>query len=84
MSVHKDLAQHAANQNKIYNQFQALDQERERYIEEAVSLCQKGLPFTTDKINAVTDKMNRLPELRITEKRKFVTAEMIQEYVKTV
>jgi hypothetical protein len=82
MSVHKDLAQHAAKQNEVYNQFLALDQEREFSIEEAIALCQQGSPFTTDKINTVTDRINRLPELRIIPKRKKVTIEMIEEYVK--
>ncbi|RFU66509.1 DUF2533 family protein [Bacillus sp. V59.32b] len=84
MSVHKDLAMHAKKQNEIYNQFSALDQERESYIEEAVSLCKQGRPFTIEKINKVTDMINRLPRLRVIPDRKNVTDEMIEDYVKTL
>ncbi|WP_066304799.1 DUF2533 family protein [Bacillus sp. FJAT-29814] len=83
MSVHKDLINHAANQNKLYQEFLALDQQRELYIEEAVELCKQGKLFTTDKINEVTNRMNKI-NLRITSIRKNVTVEMVQDYVKTL
>lgn len=81
MSVHKELAQHAEKQNKIYQQFLSLDELREKYIEEAVVLCKEGKPFTTDKINEVTNRMNKI-SLRFTPVRKNVTNEMVEEYVK--
>jgi hypothetical protein len=80
MSVHKDLIKHAKNQNQSFQEFQILDELREQYIEEAVELCKQGKPFTTDKINEVTNKMNRI-NLRIISLRKNVTNEMVQEYV---
>ena len=80
MSVQNDLIKHAANQNKSYQEFLALDELRETYIEEAISLCKQGKPFTTDKINEVTNKMNRI-NLRIISLRKHVTTEMVMEYV---
>ncbi|WP_042456787.1 DUF2533 family protein [Neobacillus dielmonensis] len=80
MSVHKDLIKHAANQNKSYQKFLTLDELREAYIEEAISLCKQGKPFTTDKINEVTNEMNRI-NLRIIPLRKLVTNEMVLEYV---
>jgi hypothetical protein len=83
MSVHKDLIKHAENQNKTYQEFLALDQQREYYIEEAVELCKKGETFSTDKINEVTNKINRI-NLRIIPDRKNVTGEMIHEYVKSI
>jgi hypothetical protein len=83
MSVHKDLIKHAENQNKTYQEFLALDQQRENYIEEAVELCKKGETFSTDKINEVTNKINRI-NLRIIPDRKNVTGEMIHEYVKSI
>nr|WP_263326670.1 YpbS family protein [Neobacillus sp. Marseille-Q6967] len=83
MSVHKDLINHAANQNKSYQEFLALDQLREQYIQEAVELCKQGKPFSTDKINAITNKMNKI-NLRIVSIRKNVTVEMVQEYVKSL
>jgi hypothetical protein len=83
MSVHKDLINHAKNQNQSYQEFKALDELREKYIEEAVELCKQGQPFTTDKINEITNKMNRI-NLRIISLRKNVTTEMVQEYVNSI
>ena len=83
MSVHKDLIKHAKNQNQSYQEFKALDELREKYIEEAVKLCKQGKPFTTDKINEITNKMNRI-NLRIISLRKNVTTEMVQEYVNSL
>ncbi|WP_045521735.1 DUF2533 family protein [Neobacillus niacini] len=80
MSVHKDLINHAKNQNQSYQEFQALDELREKYIEEAIELCKQGKPYTTDKINEVTNKMNRI-NLRIISLRKNVTEDMVREYV---
>ncbi|MBL4950795.1 DUF2533 family protein [Neobacillus sp. YIM B02564] len=80
MSVHKDLIRHAQKQNQDYQSFLQLDELREKYIEEAISLCKQGKSFSTDKINEVTRKMNSIP-LRIVPERKIVTAEMVQEYV---
>lgn len=83
MSVHKDLIKHAKNQNHSYQEFKGLDELREKYIEEVVELCKQGKPFTTDKINEVTNKMNRI-NLRIISLRKNVTAEMVQAYVNSL
>jgi hypothetical protein len=83
MSVHKDLIKHAKNQNQSYQEFKALDELREKFIEEAVELCKQGKPFTTDKINEVTNKMNRI-NLRIVSLRKKVTTEMVKEYVNSL
>ncbi|WP_066254865.1 DUF2533 family protein [Neobacillus drentensis] len=80
MSVHKDLIKHAANQHVTYQEFLALDQQRELYIEEAIELCKQGQPFSTDKINAVTNRINKI-NLRFIPTRKNVTGEMIQEFV---
>lgn len=80
MSVHKDLIKHAKNQNQSYQEFKALDELREKYIDEAVELCKQGKAFTTDKINEVTNRMNKI-NLRIVSLRKNVTVEMVKEYV---
>lgn len=80
MSVHKDLIKHAKNQNLEFQEFLAMDQQREIYIEEAVELCKQGKPFSTDKINEITNKMNKI-NLRIIPIRKNVTVEMVREYV---
>ncbi|QIZ08774.1 DUF2533 family protein [Priestia megaterium] len=81
MSVHKDLIKHAANQHETYQKFLALNQQREQYIEEAIELCKQGKPFSTDKINAVTNSINKI-NLRFIPTRQTVTGEMVQEFVK--
>lgn len=83
MSVHKDLINHAKNQNLEFQEFLAMDQQREMYIEEAVELCKQGKPFSTDKINEITNRMNKI-NLRIISLRKNVTVEMVQEYVNSL
>ena len=80
MSVHNDLIKHAANQHETYQQFLALDQQREQFIEEAIELCKLGQPFSTDRINAVTNSINKI-NLRFIPTRKNVTGEMVQEFV---
>lgn len=80
MSVHKELAQHAEKQNIKYQEFLKLDQIRENYIEEAVELCKQGFAFSTDKINEVTNEMNKM-NLRFVPFRKYVTVEMVKEYL---
>jgi hypothetical protein len=83
MGVHKELAKHAEKQNKLYQVFLELDQKREIYIEEAIQLCKKGEAFSTDKINRVTDQINKM-NLRFIPIRKFVSEDMVKEYVKKV
>ena len=82
MSVHKDITTHVNKQNKRITDFVALDRKRELYIEEAVELCKRGIEFSTDKINAVTNTINELAKQGIVPSRKNVTAEMVREYVK--
>ncbi|MDQ0199620.1 YpbS family protein [Neobacillus ginsengisoli] len=80
MSVHKAITQHVNKQNHRINDFLALDQQREYYIEEALELCKQGKAFSTDKINEVTKRINELAKQGIIPSRKQVTNEMIQEY----
>jgi hypothetical protein len=80
MSVHKAISDHSKKQNSIAKEFIRLDEQRENYIEEAVSLCLKGEPFSTDKINKVTKRINDEARLGIVPERKFVTVEMVKEY----
>jgi hypothetical protein len=82
--VHQAITAHLQKQHSILKQFAELEQERERYIEEAVMLCQNGQPFTVEKINAVTKKMNELAKQGVVPTRKYVTAEMVKEYVERI
>lgn len=81
MSVHKEITAHVNQANKRITDFLALDQKRESYIEEAVELCKQGKPFSTEKINEVTNQINELAKQGIVPARKNVTIEMVREYV---
>ncbi|MGD6803185.1 YpbS family protein [Rossellomorea aquimaris] len=80
MNVHKAITNHSKKQNAIAKEFIKLDQQREYYIDEAVSLCLKGEPFTTDKVNEVTKRINDEARLGIVPERKLVTVQMVEEY----
>ena len=84
MSVHKDLIQHAKNQNQLYMKFTQLDQQREVYIQEAVELCKAGKDFSTDKINDVTNQINFIANDRFIPTRKLVTPDMVRVYVESL
>jgi|1186.fasta_scaffold723903_2 hypothetical protein len=83
MSVHKDITLHAQKQNELFTQFAILDQQREKYIEEAIELCKAGEAFTTDQINEVTKQINVLANQRLIPTRKIVTQEMVRVYVES-
>ncbi len=80
MSVHKEITAHSKKQNEIVKEFVTLDAQREAYIEEALKLYQNGEPFTTDKINEVSRKINELARKGIAPQRKYVTIDMVKEY----
>ncbi|PLS07212.1 YpbS family protein [Neobacillus cucumis] len=80
MSVHKAITEHVNKQNKKINNFFKLDQLREMYIDEAVTLCKAGKPFTTEKINEITNQINDLARQGIIPSRKLVTVDMVREY----
>jgi len=80
MSVHKAISEHVNKQNHRINEFLALDQKREDFIEEALELCKQGKIFTTDKINEVTKQINEMAKQGIIPTRKQVTNEMVREY----
>ncbi|RFU64502.1 DUF2533 family protein [Peribacillus saganii] len=77
MSVHKEITKHAYKQNQKMVEFASLDEEREKYIQEAIELCRAEKAFSTAKINEITLKMNALFQ----DARKMVTPEMVQDFV---
>ena len=81
MSVHKEISKHSNKQNQLVQQFMRLDGQREKAIEEAVQLCSAGKPFSTDRINQVTNEINVLARQGVVPQRKLVTTEMVEEYV---
>ncbi|PDM40851.1 MULTISPECIES: YpbS family protein [unclassified Geobacillus] len=79
--VHEAITAHIQKQHAVIKRFAQLEAERERYIDEAVALCQNGLPFTVTKINEITKEMNELAKHGAMPQRKYVTVEMVKEYV---
>ncbi|MEH7344929.1 DUF2533 family protein [Bacillus sp. JJ1532] len=78
--MHKEITKHVNKQNKQIIEFMALNQQREYYIEQALQHCREGKPFTADKINEVTARINDLAKQGIIPARKHVTIEIIEEY----
>jgi hypothetical protein len=81
MSVHKEISEHSRKQNQVVMTFLQLEQQREAYIEEAIVHCQENKPFTTEKINEVTKRINELARKGIAPQRKLVTKDMVEEFV---
>ncbi len=82
MNVHKAITNHVNKVNVRVKKFQALDQQREFIIEEAIALCKNEYPFTVDNINAVTEQINELAKQGTIPTRKIVTIIMVQDFVK--
>jgi len=82
MCVHKDISKHVEQVYKRVKKFQALDQQREFFIEEAISLCKNSYPFSVSNINVITEQINELAKLGTIPTRKLVTMEMVEDFVK--
>jgi hypothetical protein len=80
--VHHEITKHANRQHEIVKQFVQLETKREAAIDEAAALCEKGLDFSVNAVNQVTEQINELARTTgIVPVRKFVTVEMVKEYV---
>lgn len=79
--VHEAITAHTRKQHAHLQRFVALDEAREQAIAEAVALCELGLPFHTDEINAYTAQINAHAQNGISPRRVHVTADMIRDYV---
>jgi predicted metal-dependent peptidase len=80
--VHHAITEHVKKQHSVVRKFSQLEQEREALIEEAVQLAMRNQPFSVHSINTVTKEMNQLAKQGIVPQRKYVTEEMILDYVK--
>lgn len=80
-NVHEAISKHSKKQHEIVKRFLQLEQMREFYIAEAVTLCKEEKPFSVDNINAVTSKINELAKQGIAPTRKLVTEDMVREFV---
>ena len=84
MSVHKAISEHSQRQHKAIRQFLELDAKRETLIEEALNRCRRKEAFSVEKINEVTREINELAQSEIVPVRKYVTVQMICDFVKTL
>lgn len=84
MSVHKEITKHSSNQHQRVKQFMELDQQRELYIEKAVSACKNNEDFSVESINQITSKINEMARMGIVPQRKLVTKQMVMDYVEKV
>ncbi|MDP5274256.1 DUF2533 family protein [Chengkuizengella axinellae] len=81
MDTREALTAHTNKLHKHLVQFQKLDSLREQAIDEAVLLCKEGKPYSTEKINHWTNKINEHAKQGISPTRVVVSEEMIKEYV---
>jgi hypothetical protein len=81
-NVHEAISKHSQAQHTVVKTFVELEYRREDAIDAAVAKCKNGEPFSIDSINLITRKMNELARTEgIVPQRKYVTPEMVQEYV---
>lgn len=81
MSVHQAISAHSKKQQEAIKTFLELDKKREEYIEEAIAKCKNNMLFTVEQINAVTKEINDLATKEIIPTRRYVSIEMLREYV---
>ncbi|UOY93414.1 YpbS family protein [Ectobacillus sp. JY-23] len=81
MEVHKAITAHSKKQQAAVSEFLQLEARREAAIETAVMLCRNNQPFSVDAINAVTKEINMFAKDGVVPERKYVTLEMVKEYV---
>lgn len=80
MEAREAITAHSKKQHQHLVTFAKLDQQREDAIEEALQQCMAGRPFTVDRINEITDRINRHAKQGISPTRKYVTVDMVKEY----
>ncbi|MDF2964490.1 MAG: hypothetical protein K0S39_6225 [Paenibacillus sp.] len=82
MSVHEAITSHTQKMHSHLELFQALDQQREEAIDQAIKLCASGQPFNVDAINRATAQINEHAKHGISPTRPYVTEDMVEQYVK--
>jgi hypothetical protein len=80
MSVHIAITNHSRKQNQQIENFLLLEQQREQYIEQALTQCHNNEPFAIEEINQITQQINDLAKNGIIPTRKLVTKQMIIDY----
>ncbi|RAV17669.1 DUF2533 family protein [Paenibacillus contaminans] len=80
MSVHYAISEHSRRQAARIENFNRLDELRERHIEEAVAKCLRGEAFSVAAINEATAAINELARQGIVPTRQTVTEQMVRDY----
>ncbi|TBL78714.1 DUF2533 family protein [Paenibacillus thalictri] len=80
MDVRQAITDHTKKMNQHLEQFVELDALREQAIEKAIASCKAGQPFTVDEINRYTQLINEHAKQGISPLRKFVSAQMVEEF----
>jgi len=81
LNVHESISEHSKKQHRHLVEFEKLDALREERIEEAVRKCRAGEPFDVDAINEATARINAHAKHGISPTRKYVTIEMVKQFV---
>ncbi|WP_248928824.1 YpbS family protein [Paenibacillus hamazuiensis] len=81
MDVREAITAHARKMHRHLEEFVRLDEERELAIDEAVSLCRAGKPFSVDEINRVTALINEHAKHGKSPTRPYVDPSMVEAYV---
>lgn len=81
MDVREAITAHTRAMHAHLEQFVKLDTMREEAIDQAVSLCKAGQPFSADEINRITALINEHAKHGISPTRRYVDESMIQQYV---
>jgi hypothetical protein len=81
MSVHLEISKKVQEKLNIVETYRKLDEKRELYITEALEKEKSGGDFNVDKINQVTEEINQFAAIHHLPVRKFVTKQMIKEYL---
>jgi hypothetical protein len=81
MNAHEAITIHSNKQHQHLVRFTELDELREQAIDEAVHQCKQNIIFNTDRINHFTMLINQHAQQGISPTRKYVTEQMIHDYV---
>jgi hypothetical protein len=80
MSVHIAITNHSRKQSQQIDNFLFLDEQREQFIEQALTQCKHNEAFSIDEINQMTQQINELAKKGIIPTRQLVTKQMIIDY----
>lgn len=81
MSVHIQISEQVKKHREAQKAFLALDQKREKAIDEMIKKARSGLPINVTEVNKITAEMNQIANQFQFPHRKIITVEMVQDYI---